>query len=60
MYALPYGERHDTVVDRRPVGRPRTFVGTGLDAEMDSQSPISNHFSDGNDSYLGIFDRRFI
>ena len=56
MYALPYGERHDTVVDRRLVGHTSSFVGAGLDAEMGSQSPIHNHISDRNDSHFGILD----
>ena len=56
MYALPYGERHDTVVDRRLVGRTSSFVGAGLDAEMGSQSPIRNHISDRNGSHFGILD----
>ena len=56
MYAFPYGERHDTVVDRRLVGCTRSFVGAGLDAEMGSQSPIRNHISDRNDSHFGILD----
>ena len=56
MYALPYGERHDTVVDRRLVGRTSSFVGAGLDAEMGSQSPFRNHISDCNGSHFGILD----
>ena len=56
MYALPYGERHDTVVDRRLVGHTSSFVGAGLDAEMGPQSPIRNHISDRNGSHFGILD----
>jgi len=56
MYTPPYGERHDTVVDRRLVGRTSSFVGAGLDAEMGSQSPIHNHVSGRNGPYFGILD----